>query len=378
MPAVRVRTSGGWQDIAIQGPQGLPGPTGSTGSTGPAGTPGEKWFSQAGAPAGATGIVGDWSLDSSTGDYYEKTGASSWTLRGNLRGPQGATGSTGSQGPTGNTGSTGSPGAAGSVWRSGAGPPAGGLGVVGDWYLNTANGDVHEKTGASAYTLRDNITGPTGLTGATGSTGPPGAAEVYEQPTQPSSTNEGAIWIDSDALIVPGEGPPGPAGADGPPGAASTVPGPTGPAGADGAPGAVSSQIIPLLPLWGTASAAASNLAVNVMNAVSDPNYRMMLDMRLMTKLRIMGRIGGALVAATKIRLQYHTGGNPNIATGDGGWTTLGDSAGSHTLNAPFWTAELTVPVGARIDNCLIRCALFSGDGAADPTITGCVVKVYA
>jgi hypothetical protein len=75
---------------------------------GPAGTPGEKWFTGAGAPAGglAGSIVGDWYLDSGNGDYYEKTGASAWTLRGNLKGPTGAQGIQGVPGqgmPTGGT-----------------------------------------------------------------------------------------------------------------------------------------------------------------------------------------------------------------------------------------------------------------------------------
>ena len=74
------------------------GGAGTPGPQGPAGTPGEKWYTGAGAPPGATGIVGDWYLDSVTGDYYEKTGTSAWTLRGNLKGPIGATGSQGPQG----------------------------------------------------------------------------------------------------------------------------------------------------------------------------------------------------------------------------------------------------------------------------------------
>ena len=77
-----------WAIVGGQGPKGDTGDTGPTGSTGSQGTPGEKWFSQAGAPAGATGIVGDWALDTTSGDVYEKTGASTWTSRGNLRGPQ--------------------------------------------------------------------------------------------------------------------------------------------------------------------------------------------------------------------------------------------------------------------------------------------------
>ena len=249
--AVRVKTTDGWVDLAIQGPPGpngpqgdigpqgptgpqgikgdtgAQGPQGNTGSQGPAGTPGEKWFTGAGAPSGATGIVGDWWLDSASGAYYEKTGASSWTQRGSLLGPTGAQGTAGAAGSKWFTGSgapatgtgvvgdfylnsangdyyektggatwtlrgnikgpqgiqgiqgiqgvQGTAGAPGSVWRSGAGAPSGALGVVGDWYLNTANGDVHEKTGASAWTLRDNITGPQGAQGIQGIQGPQGA-----------------------------------------------------------------------------------------------------------------------------------------------------------------------------------------------------------
>lgn len=46
--AVRVRTSAGWQDIALQGVQGEVGPTGPTGSTGPTGPAG---------PAGAMTLI---------------------------------------------------------------------------------------------------------------------------------------------------------------------------------------------------------------------------------------------------------------------------------------------------------------------------------
>lgn len=130
------------------------------GPQGIAGTPGEKWFSGAGAPAGALAgsIIGDWYLRTSNGDVYEKTGAAAWTVRANILGPQGI------QGIQGNPGANGANGARGSLWFSGAGAPAGGLAgtVIGDWYVNTANQDVYEKTGAAAWTLRTNIKGATG------------------------------------------------------------------------------------------------------------------------------------------------------------------------------------------------------------------------
>ena len=55
-----------------------------------------------------------------------------------------------------------------------AAAPASGLGVMGDWALNTANGDVYEKTAAAAWTQRGNFKGPTGATGPKGNTGAQG------------------------------------------------------------------------------------------------------------------------------------------------------------------------------------------------------------
>jgi hypothetical protein len=95
-----------------------------------------------------------------------------------LVGPTGATGAAGADGDDGATGPAGADGAAGSRIYSGTGAPAGGSYLIGDWYLNDANGDWYEKTGASAWTLRDNLTGPQGsqgIQGIQGIQGPTGA-----------------------------------------------------------------------------------------------------------------------------------------------------------------------------------------------------------
>ncbi len=63
-----------------------------------------------GAPAGSLGNVDDRYIDNDTGDYYEKTGASSWTLTGNFEGPQGVQGIQGLQGLQGDTGAAGADG----------------------------------------------------------------------------------------------------------------------------------------------------------------------------------------------------------------------------------------------------------------------------
>jgi hypothetical protein len=130
-------------------------------------------------------------------------------------------------------------------------------------------------------------------------------------------------------------------------------------------------------PPYQAASAAASNLAANAVNAVGDPNYRQVHDLRGMTKARLQGRIGGTVNAATRLRIQYHLGGNPAVLTGDAGWTTLCESAGSHVAGTMFYSAELSIPAPAQVNNVLLRAVLFSGDGAADPTITTAILCVY-
>ena len=66
-------------------------------------------------------------------------------------------------------GAAGATGAAGSKWYNGAGTPAAGTGVSGDYYLNTTNGDVYVKT--TSWAVITNIKGETGATGSAGANG---------------------------------------------------------------------------------------------------------------------------------------------------------------------------------------------------------------
>jgi len=125
-PAGATGATGPAGAAGAQGIQGIAGPTGATGANGSAGTNGANgstWFTGTVAPSTGTGVVNDFYLNTSNGDYYKKTGVSVWTLQANLTGPQGATGltgATGAQGPqglqgvAGPTGATGATGAAGS------------------------------------------------------------------------------------------------------------------------------------------------------------------------------------------------------------------------------------------------------------------------
>jgi hypothetical protein len=113
-------------------------------------------------------------------------------------------------------------------WRYGATAPAAALGNMGDFYLNTATGDVHYKSAASTWTLTGNIKGPQGTAGATGPAGPAGVAG----PQGPSGAT-GATGLTGAVGPAGVAGPQGPAGATGLTGAT----GPQGPAGPSGTNG---------------------------------------------------------------------------------------------------------------------------------------------
>lgn len=85
--------------IAVLSQQGPQGPKGDTGSSGAAGS---KITTGTGAPTAPGTGAGDLYVNVATGDLYQWS--SSWSLVGNIRGPQGTTGNTGSAGagvPTG-------------------------------------------------------------------------------------------------------------------------------------------------------------------------------------------------------------------------------------------------------------------------------------
>lgn len=175
-----------WQYLS-SGASGATGPAGPAGPTGAAGTS-EAWHTGSGAPSNSLGNVGDWYFRTSNSQILEKTGSSTWTSRATITGATGPTGAagangatgvtgaagpTGAQGPTGAAGAQGPTGASGVVeqWHSGATAPANSLGSVGDWYFNTATGDIYEKTGVTVWTYYLSSKGTTGATGANGTNG---------------------------------------------------------------------------------------------------------------------------------------------------------------------------------------------------------------
>lgn len=90
--------------LNIKGAAGTNGTNGTNGAPGTNGVDGSKWLSGTTAPSGATGTIGDWYLHTVTYDVYLKTGASTWAVQLNIKGPQGI------QGIQGEPGADGAPG----------------------------------------------------------------------------------------------------------------------------------------------------------------------------------------------------------------------------------------------------------------------------
>lgn len=163
-----------------QGPAGQSGGIGQAGQTGPqgpqgiqgiAGNNGSLWLNGTSSPNNADGTINDFYINTSNGNYYKKTGSSTWTLQANLIGPAGQTGPQGLQGIPGIQGAQGlqgipgiqgSAGTNGSTWLSGSSTPNNSDGAINDFYINTANGNYYKKTGATTWTLQANLTGPQG------------------------------------------------------------------------------------------------------------------------------------------------------------------------------------------------------------------------
>jgi Collagen triple helix repeat (20 copies)/Phage Tail Collar Domain len=73
----------------------------------PVSSTGRYWYLVNGVPASTLGTVTDLALDNLTGNYYEKTAETVWTLRGSLKGPKGDKGDKGDQGLQGIQGQQG-------------------------------------------------------------------------------------------------------------------------------------------------------------------------------------------------------------------------------------------------------------------------------
>ena len=89
------KSAGSWGAIA-----NITGPIGATGSAGTNGTDGSVWYTGSGIPGAGTGIDGDFYLDSTSGDIYQKSAGAWGASIANLTGPTGTAGTNGTIHPT--------------------------------------------------------------------------------------------------------------------------------------------------------------------------------------------------------------------------------------------------------------------------------------
>lgn len=154
--------------------------SGTPGPQGPPGEDGARWHSVSATPAGSLGGVGDWALNASTGQVWQKTGSATWTSRGSLRGPQGVQGDTGPAGTITGATATG--------LAAGASPTVtlGGTASARTFAFGIPKGDKGDKG-------EKGDTGATGAKGDQGDTGPAGTAATLSV----GSTTTGAPGTDA-------------------------------------------------------------------------------------------------------------------------------------------------------------------------------------
>lgn len=170
-----------------------------------------QWYFGNGSPANDLGNINDIYCNQANYNIYLKTGATTWTLKGNIKGADGVgiqniylSATSGAVDTytilyTDSTTSTFTVTNA-NVWRNGSGVPSNNTGNTNDYYLNTSNGDVYKK-GSSSWSKIGNIKGQKGDIGpsyVTNGAGTPSAAPTYDGVVIPDAyyldTNTGKIY----------------------------------------------------------------------------------------------------------------------------------------------------------------------------------------
>jgi hypothetical protein len=144
-----------------------------------------QWSYGTGAPLNNSGNMGDYYLDTATGNVYNKINGTTWVLISNIMGPVGPTGPAGITGPQGIAGPQGIQGVAGPNGLNGTNGtavlngntnPTVGTGVNGDFYINTATNQLFGPKANGAWPVGVSLVGPTGPAGVAGPQGIQGLA----------------------------------------------------------------------------------------------------------------------------------------------------------------------------------------------------------
>jgi hypothetical protein len=158
---------------------------------GPTGAPGNTVLYGAADPTAATGVNGNFYINTTTHFLFGPKTAGAWSPGISLVGPQGAQGV---QGPQGVQGATG---AAGNTVLYGAGPPSGATGKDGDFYINTTTSFIHGPKASGNWPPGTSLIGPQGATGPQGPQGIAGTATCIVAPAAPVGAADGTLWWNS-------------------------------------------------------------------------------------------------------------------------------------------------------------------------------------
>jgi hypothetical protein len=136
-----------WQYLAQRGADG------ADGADGAAGVDGKTVLNGAGAPGAGLGVNGDFYIDTTASALYGPKAGGAWGAGTNLIGADGANGTNGTNGLT---------------ILNGAGAPGAGLGVNGDFYIDTTAKTIYGPKAGGAWGGATSIIGPAGADGAAG------------------------------------------------------------------------------------------------------------------------------------------------------------------------------------------------------------------
>lgn len=168
------------------GEQGPPGPAGAPGAPsnvpGPAGADGNTILYGLADPTSADGVYGNFYINTSTHVLFgPKT--TTWPAGTSLIGPQG------------------NPGADGNTILYGSSDPTAGLGVNGNFFINTATHFMFGPKAGGAWPAGTSLIGPTGPQGPAGAPGS-GGSTVLVADTAPTGQPDNSLWWESDSGLL--------------------------------------------------------------------------------------------------------------------------------------------------------------------------------
>jgi hypothetical protein len=193
---------------------------GADGADGAPGVDGLSVLSGTGAPNSGLGRDGEFYIDTAANEIYGPKAAGAWGTGVSLVGPPGADGQDGAPGADGAAGTNGADGAPGADGAdglsvlSGSGVPSSGLGVDGEFYIDTDADTIYGPKTAGSWGSPTSLVGPPGAPGADAPDTLGGLTDV-DLTTTPPGDGEALVYDDDSGNWVPGAAGASAAGAVG-------------------------------------------------------------------------------------------------------------------------------------------------------------------